>query len=161
MSAGTNKENTEPDNVNVGLIATITVVGAVLVLSIALALTALVRAQTAEFSNEIGAYGNLGAVKRLKAEQTAALEATPTWVDKDKGLVALPIDRAKVAVTAEIQKDPTRATAAAPAGATAAAAPAPAPEGTTAAAAPAVEKVGKEPAATEKTAQTRTPASQN
>jgi hypothetical protein len=64
-------------------------------------------------------------------------------------------------VISEVQKDPGKATGAAPAGATAAAAPAPAPEGTTAAAAPAVEKVGKEPAATEKTAQTRPPASQN
>jgi hypothetical protein len=154
MSAETNKETTEPDNVNVGLIATITVVGALLVLSIALALTALVRAETATFSNEIGAYGNLGTVKRLKAEQKSRLESEVAWVDKDKGLVAVPIDRAKLAVISEVQKDPGKATAAAPAGATAAAAPTPAPEATTAAAAPAVEKVGKEPAATQKTAQT-------
>jgi hypothetical protein len=157
MSAETNKETTEPDNVNVGLIATITVVGALLVLSIALALTALVRTETATFSDHIGAYGNLGTVKRLKAEQKAKLESAATWVDKDKGLVALPIDRAKLSVISEVQKDPGKATAA-PAGATAAA-PAPAPEATTAAATPPVEKGGKEPAATQKTAQTRTPAS--
>lgn len=159
----TGTENTEPDNVNVGLIATVTIVGAVLVLSIALALTALVRSETATFSNEIGAYGNLGTVKRLKAEQRAKLEASPAWADKAAGQVALPIDRAMLAVTTEIQKDPTRATAPAPAGsAPAAAAPAAAPEGTTAAAAPAApaEKVGKDAAATEKTAQTRAPASQ-
>ena len=158
MSAETNKETTEPDNVNVGLIATITVVGALLVLSIALALTALVRTETASFSDQIGAYGNLGTVKRLKAEQKAKLESAATWVDKDKGLVALPIDRAKLTVISEVQKDPAKATAP---GATAAVpAPAPAPEATTAAAAPAVEKVGKEPAAAQKTAQTP-PAPQN
>lgn len=149
-------ENTEPDNVNVGLIATITVVGAILVLSIALALTALVRAETAEFSTEIGAYSNLGGVKRLKAEQAAKLETGPAWADKEAGLVALPIERAMVKVLSEIQKDPARATAPAPA--SAAAAPTPAPEGTAAAAAPAPEgeKAGKEPAA-QKTAETRLP----
>src|SRR6185312_17059864 len=119
------KENTEPDNVNVGLIATITVVGALLVLSIALALTALVRAETSSFSDEIGAYGNLGTVKRLKAEQVAKLEAAPAWSDDKKTAVAVPIDRAMVTVLSEIQKDPGKATA------PGAASAAPAPEGTT------------------------------
>ena len=135
----TNKETTEPDNVNVGLIATITVVGALLVLSIALALTALVRSESASFGDEIGTYANLGTVRRLKAEQAAKLQEPPAWADKDKGQVALPIDRAIVAVIHDIQRNPDNATAAAPAAAPAASAapsPPPATSGATGAATP-------------------------
>ena len=49
MSAEAEKETTEPDDVNVGLIATIAIVGALLVVAIAAALTALVRSESATF----------------------------------------------------------------------------------------------------------------
>ena len=88
------KDFTEPDNVNAGLVGTITVVGAILVLSIALALTALVRSEVKAHSEEVSAFANLGAVSRLKAEQTAKLEAAPAWADQTKGLVRLPIAEA-------------------------------------------------------------------
>jgi hypothetical protein len=150
----TNKETTEPDNVNVGLIATIAVVGALLVLSIALALTALVRSESASFGTEIGTYANLGAVKRLKVEQAAKLQEPPAWADKDKGQVALPIDRAMVAVLSEIQKNPEAATASAPAAATTTAAtapaPAPAPEGSAATGAATPDKAGDKKVAAQK-----------
>lgn len=111
------QETTEPDNTNVGLIATVTVVGALLVVSTAAALTALVRTESAAYGTEVGAYANLGTVKRLKAEQTAKLEATPAWADKSKGLVSLPIDRAMELVSGEISKNPNVATPEAPAAA--------------------------------------------
>src|SRR6185436_4049133 len=101
-----NQETTEPDNTNVGLIATVVVVGALLVVSTAAALTALVRTQSSEYGQEVGAYANLGAVKRLKAEQAAKLEGSPAYTDKTKGLVSLPIDRAIGLVTSELTKNP-------------------------------------------------------
>jgi hypothetical protein len=110
-----NQETTEPDNTNVGLIATVTVVGALLVVSTAAALTALVRTESANYGNEVGAYANLGAVKRLKADQHAKLEAPPAWSDKPKGLVSVPIDRAMGLVTGDIAKNPSLATPEAPA----------------------------------------------
>jgi hypothetical protein len=125
----TDKENVEPDNINVGLVATIAVVGALLVLSIALALTALVRSESSAFGTEIGTYANLGTVKRLKAEQAAKLAEPPSWADKDKGKVALPIERAMLLVTSEIQKNPEAATAVAAPGAATASAATPAPTG--------------------------------
>ena len=105
------QNTTEPDDVNVGLVATVTLVGAFLVLAIALALTALVRSESTNRGNEAGAYSDLGTVHRLKAEQRAKLEASPAWLDRAKGEVALPIERAMEMVTADIQKDPGRATA--------------------------------------------------
>lgn len=108
-------ENTEPDNTNVGLIATVVVVGALLVVSTAASLTALVRTEQSSYGTEVGTYANLGTVKRLKADQLAKLEASPTWADKSKGLVSLPIDRAMNLVTGDLAKNPNLATPEAPA----------------------------------------------
>lgn len=110
MSGQPGKENTEPDNINVGLVGTITVVGALLVVAIAAALTALVRSESSTYGNEVGAFANLGAVRRLKDEQRTKLESPPTWSDREKGLVSVPIDRAMGLVTADIRKDPFLAT---------------------------------------------------
>jgi hypothetical protein len=133
-SSAAGKENTEPDDLNIGLIATVVVVGALLVLAIAIALTALVRSESIRFGESVGTFANLGTVKRLKEEQRAKLSASPAWVDKGKGVVAMPIDRAMELVAGEIRTNPTLATLAPPAPPPEAA-PAPAPE----AAAPAVE----------------------
>lgn len=104
------KDTTEPDNVNVGLIATVTIVGALLVVSISAALTALVRAEAATQGEAVGAYANLGAISRLKDEQRKELESPAGWIDRAKGLVSLPIDQAEDIVTAEIRKNPALAT---------------------------------------------------
>src|SRR5258708_33529897 len=109
-----NKETTGPDNISVGLVGTITVVGALLVWSTAAAITALVRSESNAYGNEVGAYSNLGSVRRLKDEQRAKLEAPPGWSDRGKGLVSMPIDRAMTAVATEIQKNPYLATPTAP-----------------------------------------------
>jgi hypothetical protein len=104
------KENTEPDNINVGLVATVTIVGAILVAAIALALTALVRSEARIHSEAVEAFANLGGVKRLKAEQVGKLEKAPSWSDPGKGLVAIPITRAMDLVRTDIQKNPALAT---------------------------------------------------
>lgn len=110
MSGQSDTENTEPDNINVGLVATIAVVGALLVVAIAAALTALVRSESSEHGSEIGAFANLGTVKRLKEEQLTKLSSPPAWSDREKGFVSVPIDRAMASVTADIQKNPFLAT---------------------------------------------------
>jgi hypothetical protein len=104
------KEFTEPDEVNVGLVATVTVVGAILVLSIALALNALVRDEAAAVSVDVNSAADLGTVARLKSEQRSKLEGAPSWADKAKGFVSQPIERAEELTLADIQKDPKLAT---------------------------------------------------
>lgn len=136
MSGQSDKETTEPDNINVGLVGTITVVGALLVVAIAAALTALVRSESTTYGNQVGAFANLGTVKRLKDEQREKLESPPAWSDRERGLVSVPIDRAMGLVTADIRKDPYLATPSLPKkepDAGTAAPPAAAPEGSTAA----------------------------
>lgn len=103
-------ETTEPDNINVGLIATITIVGALLVVSIAAALTALVRTENARYSDEVGAYANLGEVGRLKQTQRDKLAEDPKWADRAKGLASIPIDRAMHLFVADLQRNPNLAT---------------------------------------------------
>jgi hypothetical protein len=110
QSGQSGKENTEPDNVNVGLVATVTVVGALLVIAIAAALTALVRSETARHGTEAGTFANLGAVERLRAEQQGKLHGAPAWSDRATGHVSVPIDRAMQLVASEIQKNPYLAT---------------------------------------------------
>jgi hypothetical protein len=122
-------ETTEPDDINVGLVATIAIVGALLVVAISAALTALVRSESTTYGFETGTYANLGAVKRLKTEQHAKLEQPIAWSDKAKQLAALPIERAKEIVVQDVQRDPFSATIAPPATAAAAQAAAAAPSG--------------------------------
>jgi hypothetical protein len=111
MSAVENpKENTEPDEVDIPLIATITVVGALLVIAIAAALTALVRVEQTQHGRAVGAYADLGSIARMKEEQNVKLNAAPKWADKSQGLVSIPIDRAIGLVTADIQRNPALAT---------------------------------------------------
>jgi hypothetical protein len=110
VNAEATTETVEPDDIDVGLIATITIVGALLVVAIAAALTALVRSESTLYGLEAGTYANLGTVKRLKAEQRAKLESAVAWGDKAKGQVVIPIDRAMDIVTQDISKDPFSAT---------------------------------------------------
>ena len=139
MSGEPSKNSTEPDDANVGLIATVTLVGAFLILSIALALNALVKSESRAHGQEVGSSANLGSVKRLKAEQEAKLASSPAWMDPSKGLVSIPIDRAEGVVLAELAKDPHRATPAPPPPPPAPE-PAPSTEASAVPAAPAPEK---------------------
>jgi hypothetical protein len=139
VNADTPTETTEPDDIDVALIATITIVGALLVVAIAAALTALVRSESTLYGLESGTYANLGAVKRLKAEQKAKLETPVAWGDKAKGQVVIPIDRAMDIVAKQIDKDPFSATVAPPAAAETAA-----PAGSGAAPAPSATQSNNE-----------------
>ena len=84
---------TESDNVNSGALGTLVAVGTIAFFGIALVVTALVRA---ELSEEV-AKKDISAdrpYRDLVAEQTAKLGAPAQYVDRNRGLVSLPIDRA-------------------------------------------------------------------
>lgn len=115
---------TENDKVNTGALGTLLVVGLFATLSIALAVTALVRHSVQGTVDERQTLAQQP-YRDLRHAQTEKISANPTWTDKGKGLVAIPIERAKLKVLTELQRDPSSATPPAPASA----APAPAPAG--------------------------------
>lgn len=100
---------TEADKINTGALGTLVAVGLFAMISITAAMTALVRhdldaeeAQKATDANRV--------VTELKAAQRGALTGAPTYVDRNKGLVSLPIDVAKAVVVKELERDPGSAT---------------------------------------------------
>jgi hypothetical protein len=108
---------TESDNVNSGALGTLLAVGTIATLGIALVVTALVRAETKEEveKKELGADRPF---RDLVAEQTAKMAAPATYVDRGRGLVSLPIDRAMELTVSGLIKDPNSATPPAPMGGT-------------------------------------------
>lgn len=142
----------EPDQVNNGALAVVLGIVALATLAVALVVTALVR-------DEVGAMKALRDLKQdreyrdLKAEQVGKLEGTARWVDKAKGVVAIPIARAMALTLEDVRRNPSKlspwfvgpapetvpAEGAAPEGATAPAEGAPAVDP---AAAPAVDASG-------------------
>ncbi len=106
---------TESDNVNSGALGTLLAVGTIATLGIALVVTALVRAELAEETDkkEVGADRPY---RDLIAEQTAKMAAPAAYVDRGRGLVSLPIDRAMELTVSGLIKDPNSATPPAPIG---------------------------------------------
>jgi hypothetical protein len=105
--------STEDDKVNTGALGTLVVVGLFATLSIALAVTALVRYSVQDVVDERQTLAQQG-YHDLRQAQTQKISANPAWTDKGKGLVSIPIERAKLKVLAELQRDPSSATPAAP-----------------------------------------------
>jgi hypothetical protein len=139
---------TENDKVNTGALGTLVAVGLFATLSIALAVTALVRYSVQGVVDDRQTLAQQP-YRDLRHEQTEKISANPAWTDKGKGLVSIPIERAKLKVLTELARDPSSATppappsaAPAPAGSDGAPAPlgqtepAPAPAGTVAAVKP-------------------------
>jgi hypothetical protein len=122
---------TEDDKVNTGALGTLVVVGLFATLSIALAVTALVRYSVQGVVDQRQTLVQQG-YRDLRQTQTQKLSGSPAWTDKGKGLVSIPIERAKLKVLAELERDPASATPPAPA----TAAPTPAPAGSEGAPAP-------------------------
>jgi hypothetical protein len=108
---------TESDNVNSGALGTLLAVGTVATLGIALVVTALVRAEVTN-ETEIKEVGADRPYRDLVAEQTAKMAAPATYVDRGRGLVSLPIDRAMEVTVSGLIKDPNSATPPAPMGGT-------------------------------------------
>ena len=106
---------TESDNVNSGALVTLLFVGTFAMLGIALVVTALVRTETTEEAEkkEVGADRPY---RDLVAEQTAKMAAPAAYLDRGRGLVSLPIDRAMEVTVSGLVKDPNSATPPAPIG---------------------------------------------
>jgi hypothetical protein len=100
---------TENDKVNTGALTTLVFVGLFATLSIALAVTALVRYSVEGVTSERQTLARQE-FRELSRAQIDKLAAPPTWTDKGKGLVSIPIDRAKGKVLAELARDPASAT---------------------------------------------------
>jgi hypothetical protein len=108
---------TESDNVNSGALGTLVAVGTIAFFGIALVVTALVRAEMSEELEKKDVSADR-AYKDLLAEQTAKLAAPAAYVDRARGKVSLPIDRAMELTVAGLKQDPNSATPPGPAGGT-------------------------------------------
>jgi len=114
---------TQADKINTGALGTLVAVGLLAMLSITAAVTALVRHDIEGEEAEKAADSN-AVVIALKNSQRALLNGPSGYVDRDKGVVTLPIEVAKSVVVGELQKDPNSATPPAPPATASAAAPA-------------------------------------
>ena len=161
MSSESDNPNTESDSPNTGVLVTIVAVGALAMVGISLAVTALVRYEVDVNEGQKGATANPRPYREARAEWEKKLNAPPSWV-KPGQQVSLPIDRAMQLVVADIQKNPSLATRVKPASDAGTTAPeagaeaqadgaaaepqpaaAPAPEGTAAPTSPAPPAEGK------------------
>jgi hypothetical protein len=102
-------DGTQPDQINTGALGTLVAVGLFAMISIATAVTALVRHDMEEEQAEKDADSNQ-VVIALKDSQRAVLNAPAGYVDRAKGVVSMPIDLAKQAVLGDLARDPNSAT---------------------------------------------------
>jgi hypothetical protein len=101
---------TEQDKVNVGALSTIVVVGALAMVGIAAAVTALVRTETDDLGAQVGANVNVTGIREAKAEQLAKMDGTTSWVDRANGKLHIPVARAMDIVVANLERNPESAT---------------------------------------------------
>jgi hypothetical protein len=100
---------TQTDSTNTGVLWTIVLVGSFAMIAISAAVTAMVRAETNELDRERPRFADLQTVVALKKSQHDDLVAAPSWVDKSKGTVKVPIELAKQLVVKGIQANPKSA----------------------------------------------------
>jgi hypothetical protein len=100
---------TEADKVNDGALATLVAVGTFSMIGICAFVTALVRSEMSS-ETERKEQGAGQEVRNVRDAQRAKLAAPAAWSDRGKGLVSLPIDRAKELVLTDLAKDPNSAT---------------------------------------------------
>jgi hypothetical protein len=101
---------TEVDKVNTGALATILTVGALAMLGISAAITALVRYEADAQTSVKGGTANLRALHDLRLSHEKILAEPPRWVDRPTHKVGVPVDRAMKLVLEDLQKDPNSAT---------------------------------------------------
>jgi len=107
---------TEADDVNSGLLGTLLTVLTIATLGIALVVAALVRSEVSEEHDKKDVSADRP-YRDLVAEQRSKLDAPAAYLDRTKGLVSLPIERAMELTVEGLKKDPNSATPPAPAGA--------------------------------------------
>lgn len=84
------------NDINIPLLVTITAVSALLLIVVLVGVHAFYLYEVDLETQAKWGPGKVtySQVHDLKAAQTAALNAPPKWVDRDKGIVAIPIDQA-------------------------------------------------------------------
>lgn len=95
----------EADEVNSGALAMVIAVVAFATLAVALVVTALVRQEV----SEVGGRGMDVQDRKYrdgKNEQLSQLSAPPSWADRAKGLIAVPMDRAMELTLEAVRKNP-------------------------------------------------------
>lgn len=97
---------TQPDQVNTGALATMFALTALATVAAALGITALVRSEQGELG-KVRDEPITRAYRSLRADQERSLNAPPAWVDREKGLVSLPIDRAIALTVQDIRRGRT------------------------------------------------------
>lgn len=107
----------QEDNVNTVVVGSAWTVGILATVGIVWALFGAVRAEITETENAVGAHAVTTPIREMVSDQTDLLHRSVGWVDKEKGIVRLPIDMAESAVLADLTRDPETATAPAPAAA--------------------------------------------
>jgi hypothetical protein len=122
MSSDSDNPNTESDSPNTGVLITIVAVGALAMVGISLAVTALVRYETDINESAKGATANVRPYREARAEWQKELGAGPAWT-KPGQTASLPIERAMQVVVEELQRNPALATRPKAAAAAATAAP--------------------------------------
>jgi hypothetical protein len=103
---------TEADKVNTGALATILTVGALAMIGISTAVTALVRYELETEGTTKGGGANLRTVEELDRNQRAELSKEASVVsDAQRRRYNIPIERAMQVMLQDLQRDPNTATA--------------------------------------------------
>lgn len=92
----------QPDHVNSAALATMIALTALATVGAVLAVTALVRTEQEELA-AVRDEPMSRDIRSLRAEQEGELVAPPAWVDREKGLVSVPIDKAIALTLADIR----------------------------------------------------------
>lgn len=100
---------TETDKINTAALGTLVIVGALATLAIALGVDALVRFEVHKLQEERAGMASQ-AFHAISAEQQGKLTGSPSWIDKSKGIVSVPIDKAISGVLSDLARDPSSAT---------------------------------------------------
>ncbi len=100
----------EKDNVNTGLVSSVTVAGAIVMVAICAGLTALVRAEISSARDEVGADADLQTKREYFNQETAKLAKPPSWANKAKGVAIVPVDQAMQLVVRDLKANPNSAT---------------------------------------------------
>ncbi len=97
----------EPDQINNGALAMVIALVTFATLAIALYVTSLVREETRQVGAQRADAQDRSA-RSLRAEQMAELNRSPTWIDRDKGIVSMPIDSAMQWVVESVRSNPEK-----------------------------------------------------
>lgn len=107
MSSEHSSKANEPDKVNSGALAMVLGLVALSTLAVALVVTALVRDEV-DKTKDIRDATQENAYRQLKAEQLSELDASPSFIDRAKGVVSIPIDRAMALTLDAIRRNPEK-----------------------------------------------------